>query len=150
MTEVFDDEVFDDEAGEPEEVAPTHALGVFSRELAGRTVWFHNPSPTQLTALRRLHAVTSKQVAKANGGNVARLVFDFNNSCLTLIESMILDDDDVTFLRDEMLGGTVETEEILAVLWPSQDVPDDDAEPVEKPKKVLKPARVANARRSKR
>lgn len=159
--ETFDDDITDDEpdeaieAGEPAQSIPSHPLGVFSREFHGRTIWFHNPSPSQMTALARLHATTRKKVDKATGENVMRIVFDFNNSSLTLIESLILDPEDVNFLQDSMLSGEVEIGQVLEVLWPVRDPDDDDVEPepvVKKPKKAARTVSkaVANAQRSKR
>lgn len=159
INQEYDDEGTTDETLTDE---PIKAKGDFSRMFLGHEVWFRNAAAGQLTALRRLQAQSQMRVNTMRKTlspeevweQASRLSFDFDNSCLELVESLIVDPDDITFLTNAQLRGEVQAVEIIGILFKAE-APDDSEtpEPVIKKRPPAKKAvakKVANANRTRK
>lgn len=172
INQEFDDDIPDEseeeilaafEAGEKGTTAPK---GDFSRVMAGRTIWFKSPIPGQFHAwkrhreslVRRFEKI--KVQAKKNPSlevlrDLSELSEKFDIDTLELVESLMVNQDDIDFVATEMIGGRITISAIHQVLF-GDPGPDDDQEPapVKKaaPKKIGgKPAkRTANVTRVKK
>lgn len=163
INEVIDDEVADEDETSPDPVVVTPAPD-FTFTIAGRGIGFRQATRGQLVALSRVRYKASQEVARFSRMPATDELFKQLNdvtlraeiATLDLIESLILDPFDVEFLNTAMLQGAVEVEEIMAVLYGTKDLVDDDEDP--KPvvakkaatKKAPARKRVANAQRSRK
>lgn len=164
INEEFDDEGSDEteeaemqaaedmeiEEFERQEAERSRPPGAWSKTFAGREVWLKPIPRAQLQGLRRFHQVMSAEIAEVTAlpeseeteEEIVRIVRDFNDACFDLIDSLYLDDEDRRWVLRATVRGVLDPAEIMQILFPARDEPDDDAEPV-KPAKVTKSARTS-------
>lgn len=176
INEEFDDEGSDEteaaemqaaedmeiEEFERQEAERSRPPGAWSKTFAGREVWLKPIPRAQLQGLRRFHQVMSAEIAEVTAlpeseeteEEIVRIVRDFNDACFDLIDSLYLDDDDRRWVLRATVRGVLDPAEIMQILFPARDEPDDDVEapkPVKKPKSArTSPKKVANAARTRR
>lgn len=157
----MNDEVFDDEAGDDTpEVVPD-----FTHTIAGVLIGFRKPKRGQMVALSRVRDEVSRELRKVQSNSsidervkfeqASRLVMRIDLAILAMVESMILSEADVDFVKSSMLSGDTDLDEIGEVLFGDSKTPQDDADPVPivPAKKVARKAaarKVANANRTNR
>lgn len=150
----------DDVDDETEEVVATEAraqpvvpAGAFSRTFNSVVVWFNRPKPYQINALNRLRASSLTEMKRIQNSGLpeaeqyaplAKLSWDFDGLCIDLIESLLVDRDQVNVLASMQLKGELSPQELIAkVLFEDgEDEPEDDETPRTKAaKKTAKAAR---------
>lgn len=166
INETFDDDIPDEEThlGEPVTAKDPEPKGDFKRVLSGRDVWFNAPIPGQFHAWKRYRAGLAakyevlKVRAKKNPGQdvlneLVQMSEKFDLTTLELIESLIVNPDDVDFIQFEMISGRITMSHLYAVLF-GEEEPDDDTEPAPRakrtPAKKAVPKKTANATRTKK
>lgn len=126
----------------------------FVHTVGDREVGFRTPIRGQLVALSRVRESVSRQLdaisRKADKSDedfakVNRLVLDAELATLEVVESLVLDPDDLEHMRVALLRGQIEVDDILSVLYGGKDKPDDDV-----PRKPKAAKKVANAKRARR
>lgn len=162
INEAFDDDIPDDyteAAPEPVE----RPVGQFKRVLHGRPIWFKAPIPGQFNAFKRYRESLARRYeaiqARANKTRDVQLLSDLQGladkielSTLEFFEALLADEADADFIAMEMIGGRVTMEDIHDLMFRSED-PEDDQEPVQKPKPARKQTaskKAANAKRTQR
>jgi hypothetical protein len=155
------DEVGEDEVNDLDPPVAPAAVPDFTYTIGGREIGFRRAARGQLVALSRVRFKAAQEVARISRMPATEELFQQVNNItlkaeiatLDLVESLILDPFDVEFLNTAMLEGSVEVDEIMAVMYGTKDVVDDDEDP--KPvvrkasaKKAVK--RVANAKRARK
>lgn len=143
-------EAFDDDATEPE--------GDFSRTIGGRQIWFNNAKPGQISAFRRLQGSMKTRFDKIRDDNslsdleklekLQDMSDRFDSLTLDLVESLLVNEDDADFIASGMIRGEIGVGDVLRVLFVGDDEPEDDAEPVAKPRKAVKSARVGTVKKT--
>lgn len=126
----------------------------FRRELAGRSILFRIPAPSQALIVRREWNNTIKAVKTVRDDRtssdedryrrVLKISEDFDLKMLTFVEGLIVDPDDVDFLVEAQLLGTVGVGDMFRAVMSlgNPDTVDDDQAP---PKPVAgKTAKKAN------
>lgn len=145
-------EPMDDDEGTGTPVAPVAAKdpdGTFRRELAGRSILFRVPAPSQALIVRRtwLNAIKDLRKVRADVKSsdedryqrIMEVTTDFDLKMLTFIEGLIVDPADVDFLVEAQLLGTIGVGEMFSAVMSlgNPDAPDDD---VAAPKPAVKKA----------
>jgi cation transport regulator ChaB len=135
-------------------------VDTFEHTLSGRLMTFKKTSGGQLTMMRRYIQMLQLQMAAAEKANdaekVGELVAKMHEVAWTAVESRFTSEDDLEFVRMEIIVGKLEETDLFAILSNGafQSTLDDDAEPVT-PKRAVKKAtkkatRTANPRRASR
>jgi hypothetical protein len=128
---------------------------------AGREVAIRPPLPFQLQALRRFYKQMQARVAQVDdetdeGRKDARaMIIEFNEVCLDLVDSLIIEDVDKEWLLRAQIRGELDPSELSNLLFGvtrAEDEPDDEPVVSETPKKAVatRSARVASAKRTQR
>lgn len=112
----------------------TAEVPAFTVPLAGVDVGFRSMSSGQLIMMQKILRDARKQ-AKTVGDDQAMVTMIVR--MLDIIETTIISEDDVDHVAESMVAGKVNIEEILLIMRQGKDVqaePDDDADPVDKPR----------------
>jgi len=127
----------------------------FVREMAGQAIEFKTVLPGQFRILQRVQQATVKSLKKIQQDTkmsdedklveAGKVVGNFDMAILTMVESLIVNRDDIDFLVDAQLRGEIEPQDMLQILVSPEESEEDDADPKPKPKKAT-----ANAKRSKK
>lgn len=138
----------------------------FVRQIAGRDITFRTWKPGQFTALQRNRSAISKEYRRVVDDKsiserqrlemLSEILERLDLKTLKFVESLIVSEEDVEFLGDGMLDGSVEMATIMDALFNPVKVPDDDEDPTPKKaapnplKKATRAKKTANARRTTR
>jgi hypothetical protein len=157
------DEVFDDEAADDDtEAAPKPDL---THVIAGVSIGFRQPKRGQLVALSRVRDAMSRQLRQIQADRktgerekfeqASSLVMRLDLAILELVESMIISEQDLEYVKSSLLSGQTDLEEIAAVIFSPRDTVEDDADPApvvtsKKPARKVAARKVANANRTSR
>jgi hypothetical protein len=160
MNEEFDEEgvEFDEEVVVVDTVQPAH-----THVIGGLRVGFKAPARGQLVALSRVRDSVSRELRrlqqdksldeKVRYERASHQVFNVDMAILALVESLIIDESDRSYVANALLVGDTDLIEISDVLFGNSPEPDDDATPVsvvpqkKAPRKVAA-RKVANAKRT--
>lgn len=125
---------------------------------AGREVEIRSPQPFQLQALRRFYLQMHERLKDVDddtkeGREAGRkMILEFNEVCLDLIDTLIVSDTDRDWLLRAQIRGDIEPNEMTNMLFGVSSSDEEDDEPVvsELPKKAVasRPARVSNVKRT--
>lgn len=139
-------------------------MDTFERTIAGRQMTIRVPARAALEALNRYRITLVKKLDKlkdsedADSLTQARdLLTQFDLKIIVLIESLIIEEDDLDHLAEAQLRGETTPQQMMSEILAHDEAPDDDEDPAATPvKKVPNPLRkaqaakkTANARRTK-
>lgn len=122
----------------------------FSLDLAGRSILFKRAKPGQLLMLQRLlEGLRSKMDTAASDTERGNLFIRLNKHSLDMIESLVVQPEDVEFLQEKMLLGVLDVEDLRPVLsgGKTPEAVPDDAPP--KKRAPRKPPHKATVQRKK-
>lgn len=157
MSEEFDEEGVEGFEEEVPVVVPD-----LVHEISGIKIGFRRPKRGQLVALSRVRDSVSRELfklqrdteldSKVRFEKASRLVMSVDLAILDMVESMIIEEGDKSFLANALITGGIDIEAISDVLFGNNPEPDDDAEPIKAvakkaPRKVAA-RKVANAKRT--
>lgn len=139
-------------------------MDTFERTIAGRQMTIRIPARASLEALDRFRITLVKKLNKLSESGKAedekqarKLVTEFDMKLITLIESLVIEAEDLDHLVEAQLLGNATPGSMMSDIIRLDESPDDDEDVIAKPvKKAPNPLskataakKIANARRTK-